>query len=120
MLGLPSLFLSNQIGAQPFECITPGTKLCYEIHNKKRKVTDCQQTVVLGIEKRDSWISQLAVYFDKEWNPKTDKNGIAIEPDSTEAIWGKKWIIGKKGRLMDYMELVKIEWPHKGTSVSER
>lgn len=96
LLGLALLLLGNDLSAQPFECVTPGTKLYYEIHNKKGKVTDCQQTTVLGIEERDSCrvIAQLAVYFDKEWNPLTDKNGIVIEPDSTEAIWGKKGING--------------------------
>lgn len=105
LIGLALLVLGNDLFAQPFECVTPGTKLYYEIHNNKGKVTDCQQTVVLGIEERDSCraISQLAVYFDKEWNPN-----VAMEADSTETLWGAKGIIsdisyfaGERGTPLD-------------------
>lgn len=89
-IGVSFLVLCGEIRAgQPYECIIPGTEMYYAIHNKKGKITDCQKSVVTGIENRDSCrvIAQLAYLLDKNWNPTTDKKGRPLKPDSTESIW---------------------------------
>lgn len=120
LLGLSFLTISNEIWAQPYECVTPGTSQYYAIHNKKGKITDYQKTVVLGIEDRDSCraIRQLAMYFDKDWNPMTDKNGKAIEPDSTASLWGEKGIISDisyyAGAIGDPLDQKTIDYLESG------